>query len=184
MMHSILMDNLEKCLEGRLSGPAQAALDAHLANCPSCRVSLEEAYESSRLLRMLRIAESDEPAPEPAAGFYLKVRDSIAGAHMTGSWWWMLHPAFRQIAMATLMIMAMLGGYYFTLHATDLNGSTTAELFLDMPVEREAPAVMAITQHDTPSEMCLRCWHEKSVASRLDQHERREQVMAALAEGD
>ncbi len=182
MIHSILSENLESCLESRLPSDVQAALDAHLAECSSCRKELEEAREAGSLLRLLRVAESDEPAPVPAPGFYLKVQESIAATPVTGSWWWMLHPAFRQIAMATLMIMAMLGGYYFTLHATELNAGTAAELFLDMPVEREAPAMLATGQHDTPTEMCLRCWHDKNAAASLNQHQRREQVMAAVAE--
>ena len=178
-MHSILSENLENYLDGRLPRAVRTGLEAHLTDCVSCREALEEARQSSLLVKMLFAGDDSDNGPVPAPGFYVKVRERIEAAK-AASRWWILYPAFRQLAFTAAMFVALVGGYFFTLHATELT-SGSAELMLDMQVERETPALLAAHRHANPEEMCLQCWQRrKSSNAAGDLHSKREQVMAAL----
>ena len=78
-MHTILSDHLERYLEGRLPAGVQSSVDNHLAECHSCQAELDEAMESSKLLRLLAVGE-DDATPEPLPGFSLKVMQGIEAA--------------------------------------------------------------------------------------------------------
>jgi|HubBroStandDraft_6_1064221.scaffolds.fasta_scaffold135163_2 predicted anti-sigma-YlaC factor YlaD len=54
---------LEDQLQGTLRGPEAAMIADHLATCVGCRVALEDAAVSARLLAIA------EPATDPGAGF-------------------------------------------------------------------------------------------------------------------
>jgi hypothetical protein len=54
---------LEDQLQGTLHGSEAAMLAEHLVTCAGCRVALEDATVSARLLAIA------EPAPDPGAGF-------------------------------------------------------------------------------------------------------------------
>lgn len=179
-MHSILSENLENYLDGRLPRADRTSLEAHLEGCLSCREALEEARQSSVLVKALFDVDDSDNTLQPAPGFYVKVRERIEAAQAL-SRWWILHPAFRQVAFASVMLVALVGGYSWTLHATEL-ASGSAELMLDMQVERETPALLAVHRHTRPEEMCLQCWQlrQKTDVAAEDLHSRREQVMAAL----
>jgi hypothetical protein len=196
-MHTILNQNMEKYLEGRLSADLQAPLDNHLAECSSCREALSEAMESSQLLKLLAVTEAD-PAPEPLPGFALKVLEGIQSgsqrATRPASFWNTISdsirlgfpgiPMIRQMAMAAVMLLVLASGYVFTLQSTQ--ASTTAGLLFDMPVEHDAPAL--ITGSEATGifgHSCLRCW--QSSESELTpqsvtatENANREQTMAAL----
>ena len=179
-MHAILSENLENYLDGRLSRADRTSLEAHLGACGSCREALEEARQGSVLVKALFAGEDFGSAPQPAPGFYVQVRGRIEEAK-AASRWWILHPAFRQVAFASVMFVALVGGYFLTLHATEL-ASGSAELMLDMQVERETPALLVAHRHTRPDEMCLQCWQlrQKTDVAAEDLHSKREQVMAAL----
>ncbi len=176
-MHEIVKGNLETYLESRLPAAVERELEAHLAACGPCKQLIEDARQGSRLLKALAVPD----APEPSPGFYLKVRQSIEAAQGF-SFWGLLRPAFRQVAFATCMLLVLLGSYYLSLQSNEFR-SSTAELLLDMPVEHEAPAMLAVHNHpaDNPSEWCLQCWraHQRGTAP-SEPGEDRERVMAAL----
>lgn len=155
-MHLIIRDNIENYLDRRLPADVRQSVEAHLEGCAECRQVLEDTRQTSLWLKAL----AAEDAPEPAAGFYLKVRQRI-DSDSGFSFWGMLAPAFRQLVFAALMLAVLLGGYYFALESSEYR-NTTAELMLDVPVERETPPLLA------------------------DHHANQERVMVAIAmpEGD
>ncbi|GEM_PF-4879862 len=197
-MHTILNDNLEKYLEGRLSAQLQDSLDKHLTECSSCQEVVNDAMESSRLLRVLAVTEAD-PAPEPVPGFALKVieglpagQPALAAAGAPASFWSSLgflgltssyQTAIRQVAVAAVMLAVLAGGYAFSLQSSE--ASATAGLLFDMPVEHDAPAL--ITGSEATGlfgHSCLRCWQNSETPAPASEsatdHANREQTMAAL----
>jgi anti-sigma factor RsiW len=190
-MHTILDQNLEKYLEGRLPADLRASLDNHLADCSSCREELSDAMECRQLLKLLAVTEAD-PAPEPMPGFALKVIAGLpAGPQLASrpSFWSTIRLGFpgmsliRQLALAAVMLVVLAGGYAFTLQTTQ--ASTTAGLLFDMPVEHDAPALitgseaMGVSGHS-----CLRCWQNSDAvtpeSASATEHANREQTMTAL----
>jgi anti-sigma factor RsiW len=192
-MHTILNQNLEKYLEGRLPADLRDSLDNHLAECSSCQETLSEAMESGQLLKLLAVTEAD-PAPEPMPGFALKVLEGIqAGppfAARPASFWSTIRLGFpgmsmiRQLAMAAVMLLVLAGGYAFTLQSTQ--ASTTAGLLFDMPVEHDAPALITGSEATGVfGHSCLRCWQSSESAITpqtvsATEHANREQTMTAL----
>jgi anti-sigma factor RsiW len=196
-MHTILNQNLEKYLEGRLPADLQNSLDQHLAECNSCQETLNEAMESSQLLKLLAVTEAD-PAPEPMPGFALKVLAGLPAAQPASSpvaaatipFWSTIRLGFpgmaliRQMAFAAVMLLVLAGGYAFTLQSTQ--ASTTAGLLFDMPVEHDAPAL--ITGSEATGNFghsCLSCWRNAESAPTAQsinatEHANREQTMTAL----
>lgn len=191
-MHTILNQNLEKHLEGRLPAHLQDSLDKHLAVCTSCRETLNEAMESSQLLKLLAVTEAD-PAPEPMPGFAFKVLEGIQTARPVKtpavSFWSTIRlgfpgmPIIRQMALAAVMLVLLAGGYAFTLQSTQ--ASTTAGLLFDMPVEHDAPALITGSEAmGAFGHSCLRCWQSSAAAvtpesAGATEHANREQAMAA-----
>src|SRR5437879_6276039 len=105
-MHNILSDNLEKYLEGRLPAALETSVESHLTACPSCREVRDQAMESRQLLSLFAVT-SDDPAPEPALGFAIKVMAGIATAKRPSLWSGVFDfsafPMMRQLAVASLM---------------------------------------------------------------------------------
>lgn len=173
-MHEVVHNHLEKMLEGRLPEALQNEFNQHLAGCPQCRQEVESAQETSRLLRLL----ISEDAPEPAPGFSAKVLLNIAETKAARRSWFSF-PAVRELALAAAMFLVLLGGYALMFQATE--GESSAQVMLDMPVEREAPALLAASHdHSNPDALCLQCWKQKQDAAAADEHARRERVMASL----
>ena len=186
-MHTILNQNLEKYLEGRLSADVQASLDAHMSECSSCRTELDEMLESHQLLSVFAVTE-DDPALEPTPGFSIKVLQSIDAAGRPAPWW-MAFPQslqmFRQVALAAVLLVVLASGYVLTLQTT--SASTTAELLVDMPSYRQAPAALFTHQHTggghgtDKDRICLQCWKSsKMAAASSDNHDVREVALASL----
>jgi predicted anti-sigma-YlaC factor YlaD len=192
-MHTILNQNLERYLEGRLPVDLQSSLDSHLEQCSSCQEVLNEAMESSRLLKVFALTEAD-PAPEPMPGFALKVLQGIETGHQparqSASFWSTIRqgfpglPMIRQLAMAAVMLLVLAGGYVFTLQTSE--ASTTAGLLFDMPVEHDAPALITGSEATGAfGHSCLRCWQSSESAVTpesvsANEHANREQTMTAL----
>jgi hypothetical protein len=190
-MHTILNQNLEKYLEGRLRADLQDELDKHLAECSTCQETLSEAMESSQLLKLLAVTEAD-PAPEPMPGFALKVLAGLPAtqAPNTVSFWGTIRLGFpgmsliRQMALAAVMLLVLAGGYAFTLQSTQ--ASTTAGLLFDMPVEHDAPALITGSEATGVfGHSCLSCWRSAESAPTEEsmsatEHANREQTMTAL----
>ena len=195
-MHTILNQNLEKYLEGRLPADLQESLDKHLAECSSCQTTLSDAMETRQLLKLLAVTEAD-PAPEPMPGFALKVLAGLPAAQASApavSFWGTIRLGFpgmaliRQMALATVALLVLAGGYAFTLQSTQ--ASTTAGLLFDMPVEHEAPALITGSEATGAfGHSCLRCWQNAESPSsaavtpqsvNATEHANREQTMSAL----
>jgi anti-sigma factor RsiW len=196
-MHTILNQNLEKYLEGRLPADLQDSLDKHLAECSSCQETLSEAMECSQLLKLLAVTEAD-PAPEPMPGFALKVLAGLPAAQASSaqatqgslSFWSTIRLGFpgmsllRQMALAAVMLVVLAGGYAFTLQSTQ--ASTTAGLLFDMPVEHDAPALITGTEATGIfGHSCLSCWRSAESEPTPEslsatEHANREQTMSAL----
>jgi hypothetical protein len=191
-MHTILNQNLEKYLDGRLPADLQDSLDKHLAECSTCQETLSDAMESSQLLKLLAVTEAD-PAPEPMPGFALKVLAGLPAAQPTPQsvpFWNTIRLGFpgmaliRQMAFAAVMLMLLAGGYAFTLQSTQ--ASTTAGLLFDMPVEHDAPALITGSEATGAfGHSCLSCWRNAESAPTFQsmnatEHANREQTMSAL----
>jgi hypothetical protein len=174
-MHAIVQDHLEKMLENRLPPDVRKQVEGHLAGCAGCRAAYDEAVEASRWVKLLAVEEPLEPAP----GFSVKVMQNIAEVRAAQGWFYF--PAWRELGVAAAMFVALLGGYYFTVQATEQPRS--AELLLvDAPVPAPAPALVA-HRHDPGATMCPECWQKKQGQGPLqmaDDHTRREQVIASL----
>jgi anti-sigma factor RsiW len=186
-MHTILSDNLEKHLEGRLPAEIQASLDAHLAECHDCQTELSDMLDSRQMLSLLAVTE-DDPALEPAPGFALKVMANIEAAQrpsIASGWLSILHfPMVRQLAMAAFMLAILCSGYAFTLKSTE--ASPTAELMVDLPTYREAPATVFAHHHSKGEHgICLACWKSSRVSTASSTNDDvREVALASLITDD
>ena len=105
-------DEILNELEGYLSGEAvSGSFTRHLQNCPPCAYEVDEMKETSVLLRSFHINEME--AATPSLGFYAKVARTIE-AEERSPLWGLFAPDlhfFRQIAFASLMLLAVLGSY-------------------------------------------------------------------------
>lgn len=109
-MHQIIQDGLEEYLSGTLEGQGLEAYEAHLSGCPECRTEVEAMQEMSSLFAALRIEEDEAVAPGP--GFYAKLTDYVEQREESSIWSLLFQPAFaRQIAMASLLFLAVVGGF-------------------------------------------------------------------------
>lgn len=71
-------------LEGELSPPERAAVEAHLADCPECRTELEAERQLSEQLASL---PPTAPAPDFEARFWARLaREREASAGRSGRW--------------------------------------------------------------------------------------------------
>ncbi len=109
-MHKIVIQDLEKYLEGRTT----PAVREHLATCAGCRQEAEALAGVSGALHGLRLAEHE--VIEARAGFYGRVAMGIVEQERAGNWG-MFGPGvafFRKVAFASLLTLAALGGYLLT----------------------------------------------------------------------
>jgi len=179
-MHTILSDNLEQHLEGRLPAATQASLDTHLAECHECQAELSDMLDSRQLLSLLAVAEND-PAFEPAPGFAIKVMSGIDAAHRPAPWY-LSFPLLRPLALAALMLAMLSSGYLLTLKSTE--ASATAELLVDMPTTRQAPAAVFFNHHHGDKGICLDCWKSSRVSTAsTTNNDVREVALASLVTG-
>jgi anti-sigma factor RsiW len=181
-MHTILNQNLEQYLEGRLPAELQATVDTHLTECKSCQAELDEMFESRDMLKLLAVSE-DDPALEPAPGFAVKVLANIEATGRTAPWW-AFFPKVRELAVAGALLALLASGYGFTLHASA--PSTTAQLLVDWPAYREAPAQLFAHHHDANQKgMCMQCWQESKKTSAISHNDgTREAAFATLVTND
>jgi anti-sigma factor RsiW len=118
-MHAVVMESLEEYLSDGLGPVAQRDIEAHLSTCEMCREELASMREVSRLLTSLGASlestgEATGEALEPAPGFYTRVmglvRDRKTAPSFAG--FFSLDLAFgRRLAFASLLTLAILGGY-------------------------------------------------------------------------
>ena len=111
-MHEIAIDGLER----HLAGNASQAFYAHLAICEECRAEVAEMEQLSALFRDFQSGPETDLPPEPRLGFLNRVEMQIID-HQRKEAWGLFAPDmafFRNVAFASLMLLAGLGGYLFT----------------------------------------------------------------------
>lgn len=86
-------------VDGRLKASEQRDVEAHLAECPVCRVRVNEFRAVSGLLDEL-------PQIEPSGAFDARVRARIAAEPAKQSWWAWLAPSPRVAFAASLLLLA------------------------------------------------------------------------------
>jgi hypothetical protein len=132
-MHQVIVDGLEDYL----SGNPGRDFRTHLAACEDCK---REVLKFAELSESFRVFEP-MAAAEPLAGFATRVMSRVA-EQQTASLWsiFSLEPAFiRQIAFASLLLLAALGGFLVSQdNALPISGPE--RLMVSESVEEGAPA--------------------------------------------
>jgi hypothetical protein len=107
-MHDEILNELEGYLDGE---PVSRAFTQHLEVCPHCAGELNEMEQISLSLHSFRVDQTE--AVTPSLGFYTKVARTIE-AEERSPLWGLFAPDlqfFRQVAFASLMLLAVLGSY-------------------------------------------------------------------------
>ncbi len=104
---------LEDSLAGRLDGPAEERLSAHLSNCPACREALEEARLGGQLVRRAR-----GPAEDPGTGFTRRVmvaiREEEARRSLAWGFWRPIETLALRLSLTAALALVLLCGYGVT----------------------------------------------------------------------
>jgi anti-sigma factor RsiW len=111
-MHAVLMDNLEEYLGGSLEPAGLREIEAHLSSCKMCQEELQGMQEMSTLFSFLRSEEAESFDVVP--GFYAKVMAQVGQCKAAPAFanLFALDLAFgRRLVFASLMTLAVLGGY-------------------------------------------------------------------------
>ena len=135
-MHQPVRDGLEDYLAGKPS--LSDEFDNHLKACEECAVEVEILREQARLVRVLRPAETMEPAP----GFYARVLDRIERHVKPSIWSLLLEPSLgRRVAMASAVVALVVSAYI-----------VSTEPFRTAPANPSAVyAIQELPQQDTPA---------------------------------
>ena len=142
-MHAVVMDSLEEYLADALEPAKRRAVEAHLNACDSCREEVGSMQEMSLLFDSLR---TDEVVDLPA-GFCASVLQKIDGLKPapTFSGLFALDFAFgRRLVFASLVTLAVLGGFIATREARDPVGPSPEAIM----AQQEAPAFDSAATQD------------------------------------
>jgi anti-sigma factor RsiW len=134
-MHAVVMDSLEEYLAGALEPVAQRAVEAHLSTCRSCQEEVDGMQDMSLLFDSLTADEVVDPSP----GFTAGVMQHIGGLKPTPTFagLFALDFAFgRRLVFASLMTLAILGGFLATREAQYPVGPSPDAIM----AQQEAPA--------------------------------------------
>jgi len=141
-MHAVVMESLEEYLAGELKPVDERAIEAHLIACDSCREEVRGMQDVSRLFGSLRSEEAFESSP----AFLASMMREITGgrkAVRTLPGFLGLDLAFgRRLVFASLMTLAVLGGYLVS-HESDVISGVSPEALLaqeDSPAFASSPA--------------------------------------------
>ena len=154
-MHVVVMDCLEEYLSGTLAPAAKRAVEAHLTGCRSCREEVRGMEELSPLFGSLRSEEAVAPSP----AFLVGVRERAAqDRRATASFasLFALDFAFaRRMVFASLLTLAVLGGYLISHEADSAGAGISPEALLaqqDSPGFVSGPAqdnmLVTLTAYD------------------------------------
>jgi anti-sigma factor RsiW len=147
-MHAVMMDSLEEYLSGTLEPAVLRDIEAHLSTCELCREEIQGMQDVSHLLVSLRSEEVYDPSP----GFFAGVMQQV-GARQTVPAFaslFSLDLAFgRRLVFASLMVLAVLGGYMVSREADSPMGPSPEAVMAqqDMPAfdSASAPDNMLVT---------------------------------------
>jgi len=122
-MHAIVRNELEN----HFAGDAPRSFYDHLDACSECRAEVSVMEEFCRALRELK--SETLGAPEPPAGFYLRVERGIIDRQKNEAWGLFSPGAafFRRIAFASLLVLASLGSFLVT-HESSADGADAASI--------------------------------------------------------
>lgn len=124
-MHQPIRDNLEEFLKGSTQRVPQE-FHAHLRACEDCSVELRLFEEHAKMLRSL---QPDQDL-EPRAGFYARLMDRIEQEGRVSIWSILLQPNFgRRLAMASAVLVVLLGTYLVTTEASEPTVASTDVVF-------------------------------------------------------
>jgi anti-sigma factor RsiW len=111
-MHAVMMENLEEYLAGTLEPAELRDIEAHLSTCGMCREEIRGIEDVAGLFGALRRDESETWAIAP--GFAAKVMEQVGRRKPVPAFasFFALNTAFgRRLVFASLLIVAVLGGY-------------------------------------------------------------------------
>jgi anti-sigma factor RsiW len=155
-MHAVVMESLEEYLAGSLEPADERAIEAHLIACDSCREEVHGMREVSQLLGSLRSEEAFESSPAFLAGVMRQVADARGAARSLPNFLGIDLAFGRRLAFASLLTLAMLGGYLVS-HESDylVNNGVSPESLLaqqDSPAFASGPAqdnmLVTLTAYD------------------------------------
>jgi len=132
-MHQPIRDNLEEYLKGSARKVPQE-FEAHLEACQNCAGELGVFQAQAEMLRSLQLNGDIEPR----AGFYARVMDRIEKDGRSSIWAVLLQPNFgRRIAMASAVLVVLLGTYFVTAESTEpITPATPEAAFTAAPAEQ------------------------------------------------
>jgi len=140
-MHAVVMDSLEEYLSGTLEPVVLRDIEAHLSTCEMCREEIQGMQDVSHLLVSLRSEEVYDASPGFFAGVMQQVGARQAAPSFAGLF--SLDLAFgRRLVFASLMMLAVLGGYLVTRETDNPMGPSPEAVMAqqDMPAFDSAPA--------------------------------------------
>jgi anti-sigma factor RsiW len=136
-MHAVVMDSLEEYLSGSLEPAALREIAAHLSSCKVCQEEIHGMQDMSPLFSSLRVEETE--SFDVAPGFYGKVMAQVSQCKATPTFanLFALDLAFgRRLVFASLMTLAVLGGYLVS-HESHYPNGPSPEAIL---AQQNAPA--------------------------------------------
>jgi anti-sigma factor RsiW len=142
-MHAVVMDSLEDYLSGTLEPVDERHVEAHLSTCGTCREEIASLQDVSHLFGAFRPEEGLDPAP----GFTAGVMQHIAGLKPAPTFasLFTLDFAFgRRLVFASLMVLAILGGFLATHEAQSPMGPSPEAIM----AQQESPAFDSAAAQD------------------------------------
>lgn len=121
-MHVVLMESLEEYLSDTLERTKRRAIEAHLTACVACREELRAMEEVSQMFGSLKSDVAFEPSASFLAGVMEQVGRGRKAAPSFASFF-SLDLAFgRRLVFASLVTLAVLGGYVVSRETSYLQG--------------------------------------------------------------
>jgi len=142
-MHAVTLESLEEYLAGTLEPAELREIEAHLSSCAACREEVQGMRQVSSLFGTLR-PESEPWAVGPA--FALKVMQQVERrpAPVFAGFFALSAPFGRRLALASLLMLAVLGGYLVS-HETGTPAGPSPEAIL---AQQNAPAFESARAED------------------------------------
>lgn len=142
-MHAVVMESLEDYLSGTLEPVVVRDIEAHLNVCEMCREEMQSMREASALFGSLKCEEEWQASSGFFAGVLEQVGAQTKIAAPSFASFFNLDFAFgRRLVFASLMTLALLGGYLVS-HESDYVSGPSPDAVMaqqDSPTFESAPA--------------------------------------------
>jgi len=141
-MHAVVMESLEDYLAGALDPADERAIEAHLIACDSCREEVRGMQDVAHLFGSLRSGEVFESSPAFLASVMREVAGSRKIARSLPGLFGLDLALGRRLVFASLMTLAVLGGYLVSHESDTLSGVSPEALLAqeDSPAFASGPA--------------------------------------------